>query len=136
MKRTDRSRIKRLRYVTETLCLAQDYLETSMDTFDFDTETEQWGILGEAAEAIEKAQARLRFFCVSCNKDTSGGEYYTVSDELWAASGLGGNDGMLCLRCCEKRIGRELRPEDFTHIFPSAEVWEQHVAGRKPRSTR
>jgi hypothetical protein len=70
------------------------------------------------------------FHCVDCDKDTLGGEYYMVSDELWAAAGMG-REGMLCLACLERRIGRELAIDDFTSIFPSPEAWERHKA-RKP----
>jgi len=122
--------IRRLRCVTEDLLAAQDYLETAMDAFDFDTETAQWAMLSDAAEAIQKAQSGLRFYCLGCNEDTSGGEYYMVRDEVWAASGLGGHDGMLCLACLEMRIERPLRPDDFTAICPSKEAWQRHVATR------
>jgi hypothetical protein len=74
-----------------------------------------------------------RFRCIDCGKDTKDGEYYLVKDELWAASG--GGDGMLCLACLERRIGRELTLADFT--WPSTdmrdwtlEAWERHVASR------
>lgn len=40
-------------------------------------------------------------------------EYYNVHDDIWAQSGLGPNDGMLCIGCLEKRIGRELKSDDF-----------------------
>ena len=125
-----RSAIDRLRFVTENLLIAQDYLEGAMDAFDFDTETEQWAVLSKAAEAIEQARSRLRFFCVGCNKNTSGGEYYMVRDEVWDASGLDPNDGMLCLGCLERRIRRPLTDDDFAALAPSLECWERHVAQR------
>jgi len=54
------SAIKRLRHVTEDLLIAQDHLDAAMHAFDFDAETEQWGILSDAVEAIEKARSGLR----------------------------------------------------------------------------
>jgi|SRR6187401_3499206 len=39
-------------------------------------------------------------------------EYYMVRDKLWAAAGM--QDGFLCVGCPEQRIGRILRPKDFT----------------------
>jgi hypothetical protein len=73
------------------------------------------------------------FRCVDCGKDTMGGEYYMVSDELWAAAGLAPHDGMLCLCDLERRIGRELCLTDFTAVLPSAECWNCHVTRRSDR---
>lgn len=72
----------------------------------------------DAAEARWEAWSRARFMCVDCGKDTCGGEYYMVSSELWAASGLGPTGGMLCLADLERRIGRPLAYSDFTAIVP------------------
>jgi hypothetical protein len=73
----------------------------------------------------------LRFRCVDCGKDTSGsGEYYAVANEVWAASGLAPDDGMLCLADLERRIGRLLTPDDFTALWPSREAWRAHLAAR------
>jgi hypothetical protein len=71
-----------------------------------------------------------RFRCVDCGKDTGGGEYYMVGDDVWAASGLAPNGGMLCLACLERRIGRPLTGQDFTALYPSASAWERHIAAR------
>lgn len=51
------------------------------------------------------------FLCVDCQFDTFQNEYYMVKDEIWP---IGENDGMLCIGCLEKRIGRNLTKEDFT----------------------
>lgn len=82
------------------------------------------------AEDATNAVIDLRFHCVDCDKDTGGGEYYMVSDEVWAASGLEPHGGMLCLRCLERRIGREINGDDFTAVCPSRKVWEKHVGAR------
>lgn len=73
-----------------------------------------------------------QFRCVDCGKDTGGevGEYYTVADDVWAASGIAPHGGMLCLACLERRIGRPLIEDDFEAIFPSAEAWERHLTAR------
>jgi hypothetical protein len=68
--------------------------------------------------------------CIDCGKTTLGGEYYMVSDDLWAASGIAPNGGMLCLACLERRIGRPLTIYDFTAILPSDECWQHHVDSR------
>ena len=71
------------------------------------------------------------FRCVDCAKDTGEtGEYYTVEDHVWAASGLEPHGGMLCLACLERRIRRPLTGQDFTAIYPSRSAWEQHIAAR------
>jgi hypothetical protein len=72
-----------------------------------------------------------RFRCVDCDKNTSGGEYYMVTDKLWAASGMAPHGGMLCLACLERRIRRPLAIDDFTVITPTPSAWEQHVAARR-----
>jgi len=76
-----------------------------------------------------------RFRCVDCGKDTcESGEYYRVGDDVWAASGLAPNGGMLCLACLERRIGRPLTEADFG-MMPYAGAWERHLAAREQRST-
>lgn len=40
-------------------------------------------------------------------------EVYTVTKEVWRASGLEDFGGCLCIGCLEKRIGRRLTPKDF-----------------------
>jgi hypothetical protein len=71
----------------------------------------------EHESATFDPEISTRFHCVDCGECTlSSGEYYRVDNELWAASGLGPNDGMLCLHCLERRIGRELTLDDFTAV--------------------
>jgi hypothetical protein len=70
------------------------------------------------------------FRCVDCGEDKDG-EYYMVADELWAASGLGPDDGMLCLVCLERRIGRRLAIGDFTALCPTTAAWQRHLAARE-----
>jgi len=74
---------------------------------------------------------RRRFCCIDCGKCTHcSGEYYMVRDELWAASGVESNGGMLCLLCLERRIGRALTAADWTTIGPNLDAWQQHIAAR------
>ena len=46
-------------------------------------------------------------------------EVYIVHDHVWRKAGMElGYSGCLCVRCLEKRIGRKLRPDDFSdHPF-------------------
>jgi hypothetical protein len=39
-------------------------------------------------------------------------EWYLVQDDLWARTGI--SKGFLCIGCLEQRIGRQLRPDDFS----------------------
>jgi hypothetical protein len=43
-------------------------------------------------------------------------EWYMIHDDLWAESGLGPDDGHLCVGCLEKRLGRQLTPADFKDV--------------------
>jgi hypothetical protein len=36
-----------------------------------------------------------------------------VHDDVWRASGLAEDGGMLCVSCLEARLGRKLRQSDF-----------------------
>lgn len=54
-------------------------------------------------------------YCVDCDVDTLLiGEYYMVKSEVWALTGLGPHDGMLCITCLENRIDRQLTSKDFS----------------------
>jgi hypothetical protein len=62
--------------------------------------------------------------CIDCGIDTIAiGEFYAVCDTVWARSGLGENDGMLCVGCLERRIGRKLRRADFIVCTREGEPW-------------
>jgi len=63
--------------------------------------------------------------CVDCAENAG---YYLVSNELWAASGLGPHHGMLCLPCLARRVGRPIAFDDFTADLPRREDWERYVA--------
>jgi len=53
--------------------------------------------------------------CLDCNINTvTSGEYYMVHNHVWSQTGIGPYDGMLCIICLEKRIGRKLTSQDFT----------------------
>ena len=63
--------------------------------------------------------------CINCHVNVYDvDEYYMVHDDVWAASGMGFNDDqMLCVGCLERRLGRRLRPFDFTRCPVNDEVW-------------
>ena len=51
--------------------------------------------------------------CIDCNIDTDAiNEQYMIDDRLWRAAHPK-ETGMLCVGCCERRLGRLLRREDF-----------------------
>lgn len=52
--------------------------------------------------------------CVDCHVSTFEiREGYMVTDEIWESTGIGGDDGHLCIGCLETRIGRALTAADF-----------------------
>ncbi len=42
-------------------------------------------------------------------------EDYVVHDDVWAAGSGDASDGVLCIGCFERRLGRELRHDDFMY---------------------
>jgi hypothetical protein len=39
-----------------------------------------------------------------------------LHDHIWSLTGIGKNDGKLCISCVEKRLNRKLTPADFMDI--------------------
>ena len=58
-------------------------------------------------------------------------EYYMVADEVWAASGLAPDGGMLCLVDLERRLGRLLTRQRFHGAVAIPRAWL-----RSPRAAR
>jgi hypothetical protein len=56
--------------------------------------------------------------CLDCGIDCTKGDWYMVRDEVWAATGLGPGDGVLCLADLRRRLGRPLRLDDFGDDLP------------------
>jgi SEC-C motif len=55
--------------------------------------------------------------CADCGVDTFAiGEWYCVSDQLWAAVGME-CEGFLCIGCLERRLGREMDSADFVQAM-------------------
>ena len=51
--------------------------------------------------------------CLDCGIDTMAtDEYYMVLDDVWL-KGVPDGQGMLCIGCLEKRLGRQLVASDF-----------------------
>lgn len=66
---------------------------------------------------------RNRFLCLDCRTDTGRiNEYYVVDTELWL-SVVGSLQGMLCIACLERRLGRELNASDFTDAYINHLDW-------------
>jgi hypothetical protein len=101
--------------------------------------------LRELQKEVELAEKRLNDFmfgCIDCGINTNRiGEYYVVSDSVWAEA-IGnpspdGLDGMLCIGCLEKRIGRRLRPCDFERdLGPYSPRLNQRMGKRNTRQRR
>jgi hypothetical protein len=57
--------------------------------------------------------------CMDCGVDTDEiNEQYMVLDDIWR-KGNPSEAGMLCIGCLEKRLGRELRRNDFPRYAQS-----------------
>jgi hypothetical protein len=56
----------------------------------------------------------LRLYGKSKVKHTRETEVYDVKDAIWEQAGMRAWQGCLCIGCLEKRIGRQLRPKDFS----------------------
>ena len=100
--------------------LCRDYVEALDLYFYIDrTKSKRISILkeitpkGASPTWLASMKDRSSFLCLDCGVDTGAiDEYYRVTNELWARVNPGG-DGMLCIGCLEKRLGRELTPDDF-----------------------
>jgi hypothetical protein len=56
------------------------------------------------------------FFCMDCDVDTYvNQQFYMLKDRLWKRINPS-VDGMLCLPCAEKRLGRSLSRKDFKDV--------------------
>ena len=63
------------------------------------------------------------FRCIDCRVDTSENlEYYMVHDHIWRQAR---GSGMLCIGCLENRLGRSLRPRDFTDCLLNSDAFRQ-----------
>ena len=64
-------------------------------------------------DAEKIAQGQERWLCLDCTKDTDASqEYYMLKLKIWKSINQK-IDGMLCLSCAEKRLGRKLVHSDF-----------------------
>lgn len=62
----------------------------------------------------DESQSGTCLDCSVCTYFCCGGEYYTVSNDLWDEL-VGDTDaGMLCIGCLETRLGRALVSADFS----------------------
>ncbi|SHH55722.1 hypothetical protein [Massilia sp. CF038] len=70
--------------------------------------------MNKLADAEKIAQGRARWLCMDCQVDTYQNEqYYMLWYRVWRSIHYK-IDGMLCLDCAEKRLGRELTGADFS----------------------
>ena len=86
-------------------------------------------------------QARWSCPCFGCGVETIPAtgeqEYYSVRDEIWAATELPFTFGYyLCIGCLEQRIGRRLTRADFSDApinAPDDDVWSLRTARLRDR---
>lgn len=84
---------------------------------------ESTGIGYRALRDILDVKYGRAFICLDCGVDTNElGEYYMLRDTVWEQA-LPAVDGMLCIGCVEKRLGRELNGHDFI----DAPINDDHV---------
>jgi len=58
-------------------------------------------------------KSKTKWLCVDCSRNTKF-EHYFVNNVVWFDLAGMPEDGMLCVRCIEQRIGRRLSKNDFT----------------------
>ena len=74
-------------------------------------------------------EVSISFYCIDCQVNTlANGHYYVLKHSVWALTGLTlGDNKMLCLPCCEARIGRDIEMSDLldgNECNDDYEVWE------------
>lgn len=81
--------------------------------------------------------SRKKFLCLDCGVDTGkAGEHYMLNDSTWHLTGLG-KYGMLCVKCVEARIGRNLKSTDFNNSYlnkPRTGIKSTRLIDRMKRS--
>ena len=99
----------------------------------------QLTLFGELeTERAARLKEERAFHCLDCDVDTLAiREYYVVHDELWKRANPV-IEGMLCIGCLERRLGRRLQLEDFRdvafHRGPNSKRLEMRL--RRPSSGR
>ena len=76
--------------------------------------------------------------CLDCGVDILEiKEFYMIHDELWAQINPQ-LEGLLCIGCVEKRLGRKLKPEDFPSyeansylILPQSHRLKSRILGKR-----
>lgn len=65
------------------------------------------------------------FLCCECGVNTSDiEEYYTIYLSVWLEAAGYDAKRMLCIGCCESRLGRKLTPEDFDDTIVNREFYK------------
>ena len=78
------------------------------------------------------------YYCMDCGVDILEiKEFYMIHDELWAQINPQ-LEGLLCIGCVEKRLGRKLKPEDFLPyktnsylIVPQSNRLKSRILGKR-----
>jgi hypothetical protein len=71
--------------------------------------------------------------CLDCGVDTVAlGEYYALHEDVWLRAHPAG-EGMLCIGCVERRLGRRLNALDFTAAPVNFDRSESRVRERVAR---
>jgi hypothetical protein len=87
----------------------QDNIVESWDCVDYGVNTAPGNPSGpEIRIAFARGEEGIN---LCFGRDT---EIYDVRNSIWRAAGMRPWSGCLCIGCLEKRIGRKLRPKDFS----------------------
>lgn len=112
-------------------CVEHDHNPIEMN-MDFEDLMDRWQMstaeflaaAGQFALIYEETLREL-FVCMDCFIDTkSSHDYYTVYDKVWLEAVPDG-DGMLCIKCLSKRLGRKLNMGDFPPNIPVNEIYSR-----------
>jgi hypothetical protein len=81
----------------------------------------------------EMCDAHYSHCCMDCEKHISEfNEYYMVHEWIWNSVVI--NDEVyryLCIGCLESRLGRQLRPDDFTGYPVNSPEWAKNRSWRQ-----
>jgi hypothetical protein len=79
-------------------------------------------------EAMKQLEANGGYECAVGHRS----EIYMVRDRVWEKAGMEPFGGCLCIGCLERRLGRKLKPKDFSeHTFNGMPGTERLLKRRK-----
>lgn len=114
---SDKPRLGNKRYpLSEFIRILEESVEDSINSGNIDSKNLT---LKEILTLVDKSiDTFVSFLCMDCGEDTMD-EYYMVHKEIWEVSThKEERQGILCIGCLEKRLGRSLNKNDFPSDVP------------------